>query len=208
VVAFSAEGQPFQVLQQEIDQLTLQLHNVQVTPGPQGVPRLTGPAGPAGAIGPVGPQGQSGATGAQGIKGDTGATGAQGIQGLKGNTGTAGPSGTKRVFYKRTFPSAIDLSNQAWKPFGVMDVYVPGPGETALMTGNVECGAAVGQAICAYPTCTAAGGSCIPPTAPNCAENFASQQTWIQFTTLMTVNLDNHPGGVQFGMTMIKRNND
>ena len=38
-------SQPFQNLQQQIDQLNLQLQNIQMTPGPQGP---MGPAGPAG----------------------------------------------------------------------------------------------------------------------------------------------------------------
>ena len=38
-------SQPFQNLQQQIDQLNLQLQNIQMTPGPQGP---IGPAGPAG----------------------------------------------------------------------------------------------------------------------------------------------------------------
>jgi hypothetical protein len=45
VIAFAANGQPFQDLQSQIDQLKIQLQNIQLTPGPQGP---AGPAGPAG----------------------------------------------------------------------------------------------------------------------------------------------------------------
>jgi hypothetical protein len=78
VVAFGAEGQPFQQLQQQIDQLKIQLQNIRLTPGP---------AGPAG---PPGPPGQKGD---KGDKGDQGIQGIQGIQGLKGDKGDQGPAG-------------------------------------------------------------------------------------------------------------------
>lgn len=53
-------GTPFVVLQQQIDQLTQQLLNIQLTPGPQGPIGLTGPEGPMGPMGPQGPQGPAG----------------------------------------------------------------------------------------------------------------------------------------------------
>jgi len=64
------------------------------TPGPQGIPGITGPAGATGAQGPTG---VTGATGAQGIQGVTGATGAQGTQGLTGATGATGSQGVQGV---------------------------------------------------------------------------------------------------------------
>ena len=64
------------------------------TPGPQGIPGITGPAGATGAQGPTG---VTGATGAQGIQGVTGATGAQGTQGLTGATGATGAQGVQGV---------------------------------------------------------------------------------------------------------------
>ena len=72
------------------------------TPGPQGIPGITGPAGATGAQGPTGVtgatgaqgiQGVTGATGAQGPTGVTGATGSQGIQGITGATGATGSQG-------------------------------------------------------------------------------------------------------------------
>lgn len=55
-------GTPFQALQQQIEQLKTQLQNIQLTPGPQGLP------GPTGATG-VGIQGIAGVQGIQGIQG-------------------------------------------------------------------------------------------------------------------------------------------
>lgn len=36
VIAFAAEGQPFQALQKQIDQLQQQINNIKLTPGPPG----------------------------------------------------------------------------------------------------------------------------------------------------------------------------
>jgi hypothetical protein len=52
VMTFAADGQPFQNLQRQIDQLNTQLQNIQLTPGPQGPEGPTGPAGPEGPRGP------------------------------------------------------------------------------------------------------------------------------------------------------------
>jgi hypothetical protein len=54
-IAYSAEGQPFQALQQQIDDLKQQFQNIQLTPGPQGPAGPEGPAGPTGATGPAAP---------------------------------------------------------------------------------------------------------------------------------------------------------
>ena len=48
VVALGAQGQPFEALQEQIDQLKIELQNIQLTPGPPG------PAGPTGATGAAG----------------------------------------------------------------------------------------------------------------------------------------------------------
>ncbi len=63
------------------------------TPGPQGIPGITGPAGATGAQGPTGVTGATGAQGIQGVTGATGATGAQGTQGITGATGATGSQG-------------------------------------------------------------------------------------------------------------------
>ncbi len=55
-----------------ISNLETEIHNISLTPGPQG------PAGPQGATGPQGPAGPQGATGPQGPAGPQGATGPQG----------------------------------------------------------------------------------------------------------------------------------
>lgn len=68
-ISFAANGQPFQTLQDEVNQLTTQLNNIQLTPGPPGA------AGPAG---PQGPQGPQGATGATGLTGPVGCDAASG----------------------------------------------------------------------------------------------------------------------------------
>lgn len=80
VITIAAEGQPFQNLQSQIDQLKTQLQNIQLTPGPQG------PQGPAGPIGPTGPAGPSGPAGPTGAMGPAGPEGPQGPQGQPGIT--------------------------------------------------------------------------------------------------------------------------
>lgn len=90
-------GQPFQVLQQEIDQLNTKLQNIPAGPqgpqGPAGPAGPQGPAGPAGATGAIGPVGPAGPQGPKGDKGDQGIQGIQGIQGLKGDKGDPGATG-------------------------------------------------------------------------------------------------------------------
>lgn len=91
-----------------------ELHNISLTPGPQGPPGergetglqgpqgiqgLTGPAGPQGIQGErgldgqPGPRGEQGLTGQPGPKGDIGPIGPRGEQGPIGQTGPAGPQG-------------------------------------------------------------------------------------------------------------------
>jgi hypothetical protein len=65
VIAFAAEGQPFQALQKQIDQLQQQINTIQLTPGPPGQ------------------------KGDKGDKGDPGATGATGATGAEGPPGVA-----------------------------------------------------------------------------------------------------------------------
>jgi len=69
VITFAANGQPFQDLQSQIDQLKNMLQNIQLTPGP------AGPQGPTGATGPTGLTGATGPTGADGQEGPTGPPG-------------------------------------------------------------------------------------------------------------------------------------
>ena len=66
----SVPGQPFQALQQQIDDHQNQIDNIQLIPGPPG------------------PQGEQGVQGPQGIQGLQGEQGTQGIQGLKGDKDT------------------------------------------------------------------------------------------------------------------------
>ena len=77
----SANGQPFQYLQQQINELKAQIEAIQTTPGPPG------PQGPQGEQGPPGPQGATGPAGPQGLQGP------QGGPGLPGDIGPQGPSG-------------------------------------------------------------------------------------------------------------------
>lgn len=65
------------------------------TPGPQGVPGLTGPQGSQGIPGVTGPQGNPGSTGATGSQGSVGLTGATGSQGSTGPTGSTGATGSQ-----------------------------------------------------------------------------------------------------------------
>ncbi len=58
-----AQGQPFQYLQQQIDELTAQIKAIQSTPGPAGLP------GPQGQQGPPGTQGDPGTPGTPGQNG-------------------------------------------------------------------------------------------------------------------------------------------
>ena len=114
VIAFAADvtvtshgkepEQPFQHLQQQIDDLKTQLKNIKRIagpPGPAGPQGARGPQGPqgvqglAGPIGPQGPKGDSGPLGPQGLKGDTGAQGPQGVQGPAGPTGATGATGAQ-----------------------------------------------------------------------------------------------------------------
>jgi len=73
-------GTPFKVLQDQIDQLKLQLQNIQLTPGPQGIQGIAGPQGIQGDTG-IGIQGIAGVQGIQGIQGIQGEQGLQGEQG-------------------------------------------------------------------------------------------------------------------------------
>ena len=79
-----------------------ELHNISLTPGPQGPPGergetgLQGPQGPQGLQGLPGPQGiqgESGLDGQPGPKGDIGPRGERGEQGPIGQTGPVGPQG-------------------------------------------------------------------------------------------------------------------
>lgn len=63
----NANGQPFQALQKQIDQLKAQLATIQLTPGPPGPAGSAGPPGPAGPAGPQGPQGLQGEQGPAGV---------------------------------------------------------------------------------------------------------------------------------------------
>ena len=68
----------------------------QPSPGPQGIPGLTGPAGPqgpTGSTGPVGNRGQRGPVGATGPQGERGGTGPAGPMGEPGPQGEQGPAG-------------------------------------------------------------------------------------------------------------------
>jgi len=87
VITFAANGQPFQDLQSQIDQLKNMLQNIQLTPGP------AGPQGPTGATGPTGLTGATGPTGLTGATGPTGLTGATGPTGADGQEGPTGPPG-------------------------------------------------------------------------------------------------------------------
>jgi PKD repeat protein len=62
-------GQPFQVLQDQVDQLRLDLENIELTPGPQGPQGLQGEQGPQGQQGEIGPVGAQGPPGPQGPPG-------------------------------------------------------------------------------------------------------------------------------------------
>jgi len=57
VITFAANGQPFQALQSQIDQLKNTLQNIQLAPGPQGPAGEKGATGLAGAAGLIGPPG-------------------------------------------------------------------------------------------------------------------------------------------------------
>ena len=115
--------QKVNALEEEVDALGQEIADIELTPGPQGLPGAdgakgdkgdpgdTGPAGPAGPQGKTGPAGADGAQGDKGDKGDpgdtglagpagpqgpqgpTGATGPQGLQGIQGDTGATGPQG-------------------------------------------------------------------------------------------------------------------
>jgi hypothetical protein len=62
-------------LQLVIASHTLQISEIELTPGPQGIQGDTGATWATGIQGDTGLQGIKGITGTQGIKGDTGATG-------------------------------------------------------------------------------------------------------------------------------------
>jgi len=68
-----AQGQPFQYLQQQINDLKAQIAAIQSTPGP------AGPPGPQGPPGPTGPQGLQGSPGTQGDPGTPGTPGQDGL---------------------------------------------------------------------------------------------------------------------------------
>ena len=85
-------------------ELTVEMENVELIPGPQGPqgetgpqgdPGPTGPQGPTGLTGPQGPQGVQGPTGDPGLQGPTGATGETGPQGPQGVQGPTGPQGER-----------------------------------------------------------------------------------------------------------------
>ena len=92
-------GNPFNSLQQQIDDLQFQVDDLEIgagTQGPQGEPGPVGPIGPAGPqgiAGPIGPQGLAGEPGDIGPPGETGATGPQGVPGDPGPAGPIGPRG-------------------------------------------------------------------------------------------------------------------
>ena len=76
-----------------------ELHNISLTPGPQGLQGLQGPPGPKGAdglqgpIGPQGLQGERGLDGQPGPRGEQGQRGERGEPGPKGDIGPTGPQG-------------------------------------------------------------------------------------------------------------------
>jgi len=147
VLASAAEGQPFQELQKQIDQLQQQINNIKLMPGPQG------PQGPAGAVGPMGPAGPAGSQGLAGAKGDPGPQGPAGPKGADGTSivgpagpaGPAGPSGETPVYSAKGeyLGQAVDLASDritiyvpSWKRlFGFY--YEDGSAEN-LVTGQIH----------------------------------------------------------------------
>ncbi|WP_052074675.1 collagen-like protein [Shewanella mangrovi] len=74
-------------LESNVSQLTTDLQNVELTPGPQGEAGPPGPMGPQGIQGTEGVQGEAGPQGEQGIQGDIGPMGPQGEPGPAGQDG-------------------------------------------------------------------------------------------------------------------------
>jgi hypothetical protein len=91
-------GQPFEYLQQQIDQLKMDLENIQLTPGPKGDQGDPGPKGDKGDTGEQGPQGLTGPQGPVGPQGATGATGPQGETGPQGPPGDSDPGDVMSFF--------------------------------------------------------------------------------------------------------------
>jgi hypothetical protein len=87
--------------QNQIDNLSRQIKNIKLIPGPRGPKGDKGDPGPVGPPGPKGDQGEQGIQGLQGPKGDTGETGPkgdQGVEGPQGLQGEIGPQGESTKF--------------------------------------------------------------------------------------------------------------
>src|SRR3989344_5579041 len=86
-------GTPFQAIWNAITNLQSQITNIQLIPGPQGLPGEPGLQGIQGEPGAQGLQGETGPQGRQGIQGEPGSQGEQGEMGASGETGPQGPQG-------------------------------------------------------------------------------------------------------------------
>lgn len=97
-----AQGNPFNNLQNQVDDLQQQINTIELTPGPQG---------PQGDVGPVGPQGETGPAGPQG---DVGSQGDVGPAGPQGDTGPQGPAGQDgAISYTGVLPVVVDNTEGA-----------------------------------------------------------------------------------------------
>lgn len=99
--AVAAPGGPWEgvlsrLLQVEatIGDLYQQIANIELLPGPQGVPGTQGEVGPQGETGEPGQDGNDGAPGLPGVIGPQGIPGPIGPQGPQGEVGAQGPAGS------------------------------------------------------------------------------------------------------------------
>ena len=98
VVGSGCGPNPFVVLQDQIDEITAKLSDVESNQAAQaqpGVPGSQGETGAQGSQGPAGTPGQNGTKGTDGTNGTNGANGQNGAPGTPGAAGTPGAPGTQ-----------------------------------------------------------------------------------------------------------------
>lgn len=118
-------GQPFQYLQQQIEEIEL-------LPGPEGPTGPAGPAGPAGAQGDPGPPGDPG---------PAGPAGEQGVPGPPGGPGPQGPAANYRVYTVTARLDATFSHSQVCVYCEVPDVAISAVAyEMILQSGASEAG--------------------------------------------------------------------
>jgi hypothetical protein len=156
-------------LKKTVEKLQVDLINIELTPGPQG---LIGAAGEIGQTGPVGPVGKS-IQGPRGLTGPEGPMGESiiGIQGPEGQVGPAGPQGEPGS----TAPSAVVYAEDyvSGDPTNTRDFAFPmNRGRVALLnhdsSGNEQFGEEIVIRTLPVPFCTglparAGPGECYYP---------------------------------------------